>query len=359
VASVTVNGGAASITVGSSIALSATARDAEGAIIAGRAVAWASSNLAAATVSATGVVSALAVGSTTISATIDGVSGTAALSVIAPVASISLSRAAVTLGVGGSVSIAAAPLDADGNALSGRAISWSSSAPNVATVSGNGVVTGLATGSTTVTAMCEGKAASAPITVAAPVATITLAPNPAGVVMGKAGYFEVTLRDASGTALTGRAITWSSSAPAVASVSADGLVSGLSPGTATITASSEGKSGSATVVVSAPTGSSICAQIAGAAVVGSDGVYLGRLSNKFDSESIYNEFGKYGSQYSATSIYNQYGKYGSPYSNQSAFNQFASAPPVLVKNGVTLAYFTVNTFKNPYVTPGYAASCTY
>lgn len=48
-----------------------------------------------------------------------------------------------------------------------------------------------------------------------------------------------------------------------------------------------------------------------------DGTYLGNLnSNKFDPNSISNEFGRYGSKFSPDSVNNQFGKYGNPYSPQ-------------------------------------------
>jgi len=55
--------------------------------------------------------------------------------------------------------------------------------------------------------------------------------------------------DASGNALTGRSVAWSTTAGTVASVSQAGLVTAVGPGSATITATSEGKSGSATITV--------------------------------------------------------------------------------------------------------------
>src|SRR5437773_589908 len=59
----------------------------------------------------------------------------------------------------------------------------------------------------------------------------------------------VTPKDAGGTPLSGRTVTWSSSNTTVATVSNSGLVSGVTPGTATITATSEGKSGTSSITV--------------------------------------------------------------------------------------------------------------
>ena len=74
-------------------------------------------------------------------------------------------------------------------------------------------------------------------------------------------------------------------------------------------------------------------------------VFLGKLvTDKYDSDSIWNEYGTYGSEYSSTSIWNEYGKYGSDYSNESAFNEYATKPPQIVDYyGTFVAYLTENT----------------
>lgn len=59
-----------------------------------------------------------------------------------------------------------------------------------------------------------------------------------------------------------------------------------------------------------------------------DGQFLGMLSsNKYQSDSVMNEYGSYGSKYSSTSIFNQYGQYGSRYATYSPFNPYTSTPP--------------------------------
>ncbi len=67
--------------------------------------------------------------------------------------------------VNGTVQLAATPFDVHGNSLGGRDIVWSSSDADVATVDINGLVSGVADGSATITATSEGKSASAEITV--------------------------------------------------------------------------------------------------------------------------------------------------------------------------------------------------
>ncbi len=84
-----------------------------------------------------------------------------------PVASVSLNLQASSLPVGQTLSLSAVLKDANGNALTGRTVTWSSSATNVASVTGAGVVTALAAGLSTITATTGGKSASATITVTA------------------------------------------------------------------------------------------------------------------------------------------------------------------------------------------------
>ncbi len=78
---------------------------------------------------------------------------------------------------------------------------------------------------------------------------MTVSPSSASLTLGGTQQFTATLKDAAGNVLTGRTVTWSSSAPTVASVTATGLVAGLLAGSATIMATSEGQSGTAAVTV--------------------------------------------------------------------------------------------------------------
>ncbi len=76
------------------------------------------------------------------------------------------------------------------------------------------------------------------------------------------------------------------------------------------------------------------------------GTFLGEISsNKYDTDSIANEYGNYGSKYQTKSIFNQYGNYGSKYSQYSVFNQYATNPPkILDKNGKVVGYLTANKY---------------
>src|SRR6059036_3073822 len=170
VASVTVSPAAASLTAGATTQLTATPKDANGTALSGRVVTWATSNAAAATVSASGLVTGVAAGSATITATSEGQSGTSAMTVTnVPVGSVTVSPAAVSLTVGQTMQLAAVTKDAAGNVLTGRTVTWTTSNSTVATVLATGLVTGVAAGTATITATSEGVAGTAASTVTAPV----------------------------------------------------------------------------------------------------------------------------------------------------------------------------------------------
>ncbi len=82
-----------------------------------------------------------------------------------------------------------------------------------------------------------------------PVGSVEVTPATASLGVGDTQQLTATVRDEAGNTLTGRTVTWSSSAAAIASVDAAGLATAVGPGTATITATAGGKSGSAEVTV--------------------------------------------------------------------------------------------------------------
>ncbi len=253
VASVSVSPTSATVLVGQTVQLTATPKDVNGSALIGRVVTWASSAPGVATVSASGLVTAVAAGTATLTATSEGKSGTATVTTTGvPVALVTVTPASTSLLVGQTAQLSVTTKDSAGNVLTGRTITWASSSTTVATVSAAGLVTAKVAGSATITASSEGKNGTATVTVTvAPVASVTVTPTPASVAAGQTVQLTATPKDANGNPLTGRAVTWATSNAAVATVSAGGLVSGLVVGTATITATSEGQSGSSALTVSA------------------------------------------------------------------------------------------------------------
>ncbi|MFL5637769.1 MAG: Ig-like domain-containing protein [Gemmatimonadaceae bacterium] len=175
VATVSVSIAAASIEVGDTTRATATLRDYRDRIIL-RTVTWSSSDPAVAAIDTTGLVTALAEGTAVITASRGFKSGSATITVApatpagdgAPVASVRVSLGASSLSPGQATQATAATYDSSGNILTGRSISWSSSDAGVATISGSGIVTAVAPGTSQITATSEGKSGSTAISVTAP-----------------------------------------------------------------------------------------------------------------------------------------------------------------------------------------------
>lgn len=241
-----------SLVAGDARGITAQARDASGNALRGARLVWSVRDPAIATVSSTGVVEALAPGTTQVSASAGGVSGVVDLSVARrPTSVVRVTPPASTILVGATVDLRAEALDNAGKAVAGRPTQWRSSNAAVAAVSASGEVTGVAAGSATVTATIDGVSDAAAITVQpVPVASVTVSPATASLRIGDRVQLVATTADAKGNTLRGRPVTWFTSDANVATVSSTGLVTGNGFGTATITASSEGKSGTARVSVS-------------------------------------------------------------------------------------------------------------
>ena len=242
--------GTATLRPGGTVQLSAEVRDgATDAVLTGQTVTWASADSLIARVSATGLVTVLAPGTAGITARYGpGAIGTASVVVLGPVTAVTLTGPTAPLAVNQSLQLTYAALDASGIPQA-REITFTSSARTVASVSNTGRVTALSAGNATITATSEGRSATFNVTtfVPAPVATVTLNTTSALVAQGATLQLTPTVRDAAGNALTGRVVTYTSSTPAVATVSATGLVTVLAGGTTTITATSEGRTGTATI----------------------------------------------------------------------------------------------------------------
>jgi uncharacterized protein YjdB len=248
VGSVTVSPATANVVAGQAITLSATVRDTSGAIVVDRTVTWQSSDTAIATVSGAGVVTGVAEGTVTITATSEARSGSAAVTVDpVPVATVTLDPTSVTLEPGQTATLVATTKSANGTVLTGRTVTFSSDNVNVALVSSDGVVMAVAPGEATITAMSEGQSATATVTVQPTVASVAVSPNEVSVRRNGTVQLSATAYDASNHVILGRTVTWTSSDNHLATVSDTGLVTARRSGTVTITATIDGRSGTAQV----------------------------------------------------------------------------------------------------------------
>ena len=237
--------------VGATVQLSATVYDANNDIITGATVTWASGNTNVVTVDSNGLVTAVAVGSTEITATSDGESGSATISVELPAGSIEIDPQSATLtAVADTVQLTATVYDANKDIVSGATVIWASSDPNVATISTSGLVTAVARGSTTITATSGSESDEADITVDLPAKRIDI--DPSSVTLSSVGATEqltATVYDENSDIISGATVAWASSDTSVATVSLSGLVTAVADGSANITASSDTISASIQVTV--------------------------------------------------------------------------------------------------------------
>ena len=233
--------------------LTAEAFDANGHAVAGAELSWETSDDAVATVDASGLVTAAANGTVTITATAGEASGSAAVTVAQVVSSVTVAPAEANFGaLGDTLRLAAQAFDANGHAVAGAEFSWESSDSTVATVDASGLVTTMARGSVTITATSGSVSGSAVVSVAQVVRTVAVTPDTATVVEGDTLRIAATATDANGQAVAEVQFAWASGDTAVAVVDASGLVTGVGTGQAEVTATAAGVTGRTQLTVLAP-----------------------------------------------------------------------------------------------------------
>ena len=167
-----------------------------------------------------------------------------------PVASVQVTPPSDTLFVASATQLTAVARDSSGTVMSGVSIAWSSSDPAVAVVSVTGQVTGVAVGTATITAGAGPAAGTASLTVqSAGPGTVIVSPGGAGTAVGSVTQLSAVALDNTGTPIPDATVTWTSGNTSIATVRHGGFVTGVSAGTATITATHAGMSGSRPVAV--------------------------------------------------------------------------------------------------------------
>tara|TARA_Y100000590_G_scaffold337462_1_gene384454 strand:+ start:466 stop:2172 length:1707 start_codon:yes stop_codon:yes gene_type:complete len=154
--------------------------------------------------------------------------------------SIALSQAEISIGsLGQHIQLSATVEDQTGTTMSGAIVTWQTSDPQVAIASASGLVTSVANGATVVTASSGSASATVAVTVLQVTANIELSDTAlAFSVLGDTAQLAVTVKDQIGATVNNPNVTWTTSDPAVATVSASGLVTSLENGTTTIKVSS-------------------------------------------------------------------------------------------------------------------------
>lgn len=253
VTGVTLNQTSASLLAGNTLQLTATVAPANAT---NTTVSWSSSNTSYATVDSSGLVTALAAGSVTITArTADGnYTATCALTITGTVAvsSVSLNKTVATVGVGTTTQLVATVLP---SIATDKSVTWTSSDQTKATVNASGLVTGVATGSATitVTTVDGGYTATCAVTVvtSVPVTGVGLNQSTAFLATGSTLQLTATLTP---TNATNTAVTWSPSTGSIATVSSSGLVTAVGPGTVNIVVTTTEGSFTATCAITVYSG---------------------------------------------------------------------------------------------------------
>ena len=231
--SISLNQTEATIYTGNTLQLTATVSP---STTSNPSVTWSSSNTSVATVSSSGVVTAKSTGNAVITAkTADGSNLSASCNVTVKqlATSISLNKTSETLYMGNTLQLTATVYP---NSTSDKSVSWSSDNSAVATVSSDGLVTPISTGTATITVRTEDGSnltAQCIVTVKQYATSISLSETDVTICTGNTLQLTATVLP---TTTSNPSVTWSSSNTSVATVSSTGLVTAKSTGTAVITA---------------------------------------------------------------------------------------------------------------------------
>jgi len=266
VASIRITAQSSTLQLGKEGRLSATALDSTGNTISGASFLWSSSDssivgILDSTSAASGssvLAEGLKVGTANVTASV-AVSGSTVTSprltltvTQPPLATLVVQPSSSTIHTGQTSVLSAQGYDSQGDTVATGTVTWSSSNPSAITVSSGGVVSAVGTGQAAITASAEGIKASAQVTAIQPtVNNINVSPSQATLVPTQTQQLGATAFDSANNSISGLTFSWSSNNPSVATVSPSGLVSALSAGTASISASTQGTTmtGSALIAV--------------------------------------------------------------------------------------------------------------
>ena len=239
-------------------ALSAIVRDTAGYVLIGRPVTWSVGDSLIVRVSYRGELSPMMAGTTTVTATSEGVSGSATVTVpvAQPVATVRIVPDSLALEVGRAFQMNAMVLDAAGAFTSpSQPTVWSSSDNTRAFVSTSGVVNTVNVGTVTISVSNSGRSASAPVRIfpTLPVGALVVSPDTLTIAVGNSRQYTVVVKDTAGNRLSTRPVSWATSNPSLAlarsQVYTDAQVIALNVGTVTVIASSGDKQGTATLTI--------------------------------------------------------------------------------------------------------------
>ncbi|EKO3605447.1 Ig-like domain-containing protein [Vibrio metschnikovii] len=221
-------------------------------------VTWTVADTAIATVSPAGLLSAAEVGSTTLTATKDGVpSNTVDVNVSsAVITAIQVTPSPVNVAKGQTQPLVAMAIYSDGsNSDVTSSATWIVADTAIATVSPAGLLSAVEVGSTTLTAIKDGVPSNTVDVTVSPafITEIQVTPSPVNVAKGQtqplvamATYSDSTSSDVSSS------VTWAVVETAIATVSSTGLLSAVEVGSTTLTATKDGVPSNTVDVIVSP-----------------------------------------------------------------------------------------------------------
>lgn len=222
--------------------------------LVGKTVEWTTSDDQVVTVDQNGNIKAVGIGEATVTASVEGKTASAHITVNAPaLEEINISGESTSVMKGNTLQLTAEFVPADADVDPNRVV-WSSSDESVATVDQNGLVTAVENGDAVITVTYEEITDSYPVTVETiPLEEISIKESTT-IHLGETEKLEVTYKPENTT--DDRTVTWSSSDNSIATVAADGTVTavgvGNGDGTAVITARVGNHEDTCTVTVDAP-----------------------------------------------------------------------------------------------------------
>jgi len=245
VTTITVSIDSTSLQVGHTAQATATVRDQYGVVMSGQTVTWSSNTPSLASVSTSGVVSAIAEGSAVIKASIGAVSGTASLTItpIPPppsiVTSVTVSIDSTSIQIGHTAQATAIVRDQNGAVMSGQTVVWTSLDPTFVSVSPSGVVTGLA-GALAASIQASVGSVNGIATIAVSELSVPMilrvVIDSSSLEVGHTAQATAIVIDRNGAVMSGQPIVWTTSTPSFISVSSEGVITGIANGIAFVRA---------------------------------------------------------------------------------------------------------------------------
>jgi serine/threonine protein kinase/uncharacterized protein YjdB len=276
------------LSAGETVTLRATVTDTRGVMLSQVPVQWVSSDEQIARVSARGDVVARRAGRAVIRATAGNATGESTITVEdAPIVRVAVTPPTVMVRVHDQQRVSARALDARGDVREGAILEWMVDDPNVATITSDGLVQGIAIGETRLRVRHGSIESPVSVTVRAPsVAMVRILPEAPSVEVGDATLLVAEAVDAVGNVLPARDAFWEIADARIATIDASGAVTGVSHGRVRVRATIDGVAVEKTVAVRAVPLASMSLRLSSDRVTVGDRVQLQALGRDVRGRDI-------------------------------------------------------------------------